>query len=258
MSQNPLGDCVVRAVLVGYRSDVILLASRTQADSPNIGTIVLHPTGNSPGGTVSATSLAAPKNAQKAFAKGMEAIKDKKHEDAAGDFEMAVHLYPPYAEAWYELGTAQAALNQPADARKSYDTALSIDPNFTPTYMKIAQMEEQARNWKALADITSQLLKIAPDSDPLAYLYNSAANINLKEFAAAEQSARQGMKLDGQHRIPKFWYILGVLLANRGDYAGAIDQYKNYLEFAPDGSDAASVRSQLAECEKLSAAAPKP
>jgi TolA-binding protein len=258
LSQNPLGDCVIRAVLVGYRSDVILLADRTQADSPNIGTIVLHPAGKSPGGTVSAASLAAPKNAQKAFAKGMDAVKDKKHEDAARDFELAVHLYPQYAEAWYELGKVQANLNDAAASRQSFETALTADPNFTPPYMKIAQLEEQARNWKALSDITAKLLKIAPDGDPVAYLYNSAANINLKDLATAEQSARAGMKLDAQHRIPKFWYILGVLLANRGDFAGAIDQFKNYLQFAPDGPDAATVSKQLEQCEKLSAAAPKP
>jgi tetratricopeptide (TPR) repeat protein len=258
MSANPLGDCVVRAILVGYRSDVILLASRTQADSPNIGTIILHRAGDSPGGTVSAASLAAPKNAQKAFSKGMDAVKDKKREEALKDFGEATRLYPQYAEAWYQLGAVQASMNEAAPSRQSYETAINVDPNFTPPYMKIAQLEEQARNWKALADITAKLIKIDPASDPLAYLYNSAANINLKDVAAAEQSARQGLKLDTQHHIPKFWYILGALLATRGDYAAAIDQYKNYLQFAPDGPDAAAVRTQMAQCEKLAAAAPKP
>lgn len=258
MSQNPMGDCVIRAVLVGYRSDVVLLADRTVADSPNIGTIVLHPAGNSPGGAVSAASLAVPKNAQKAFEKGMEAARESKHEEAAKYFQFAVHYYPQYAEAWYQLGTAQASMNLAAASRQSFETAIGADPNFAPPYMKIAQLEEAARNWKALADITAQLLKIAPGGDPMAYLYNSAANINLRDLAAAEQSARAGLKLDARHRIPKFWYILGVLLGNRGDFAGAIAQFNNYLQFAPDGPDAATVRKQLEQCQKLAAATPKP
>ena len=258
MSQNPLGDCVVRAVLVGYRSDVIVLAGHTAADNPNLGTIVLHSAGKTGSGAVTAGSLAAPKNAQKAFDKGVEAVKNKKNEEATKNFEEAVKLYPQYAEAWYELGRVQASLNQAAASRQSFDAALKADPSYTPPYMKIAQLEQQARNWTAVAEITGQLLKIAPDSDPLAYLYNSAANLNLKNVEAAEQSAREGLKHDTAHRIPKFWQILGVILANRGELAPAIEQFKNYLQFAPDGPDAASVRTQLAQCEKLAGASAPP
>jgi tetratricopeptide (TPR) repeat protein len=254
MSQNPLGDCAIHAVLVGYRSDVILLAGRTQADNPNIGTIILHPTTSSPGGPVSAASLAAPKAAQKAYEKGTEAEKNRKTAEAAKDLAEAVHLYPQYAQAWFELGNVQAAMNDAATARQSYDMALNADPNFTPPYLKIAQMEEKDKDWKGVADTTGKLIKIAPDSEPEVYLFNSAANYNLKDMAAAEASARAGIKVDTVHRIPKFWYILGVLLANRGDFAGAIDQYKNYLQYAPDGPDAATVKAQLAQVEKLAGA----
>ena len=255
MSANPLGDCAVHAVLVGYRSDVILLAGRTQADSPNIGTIILHATTNSPGGPVSAASLAAPKAAQKAYAKGAEAAKNRKNEEAAKDLAEAVHLYPQYAEAWFELGNVQARMNDAATARQSYDMAISADPNFTPPYLKIAQMEEKAKDWKSLADTTGKVIRMAPDSDPDVYLYNAAANYNLKDMAAAEASARAGIKADTLHRVPKFWYMLGALLANRGDLAGAIDQYKNYLQYAPDGPDAATVKAQLAQVEKMAGVA---
>jgi tetratricopeptide (TPR) repeat protein len=257
MSQNPLGDCAIHAVLVGYRSDVILLAGRTQSDSPNIGTIVLHPTTSSPAGPVSAASLAAPKAAQKALAKGTEAEKNRKNEEAAKDLAEAVHLYPQYAEAWYELGKVQESMNDATTARQSFDMAVNADPNFTPPYMKIALLEEKAKDWKGLADTTSKLIKIAPDSDPDVYWFNSAANYNLKDMAGAEAAARAGLKVDTMHRVPKFWYILGVLMGNRGDLAGAIDQYKNYLQYAPDGPDAATVKTQLAEVEKLAATAAK-
>jgi hypothetical protein len=257
MAANPLGDCVIRAILVGYRSDVILLEGRTQADSRNIGTIILHSTGNAPAGPVSAASLAAPKNAQKAYAKGVEAEKDRKNLEASKNLAEAVHLYPQYAEAWYELGKVQASMNDAAASRQSFDMAISADANFTPPYLKIALLDEQAKDWKGLADTTAKLIKIAPDSDAQVYLYNSAANYNLKDMAASEASARAGLKADTMHRIPKFWYILGVLLGNRGDLAGAIDQYKNYLQYAPDGPDAATVSKQLAELQKVAGAAAK-
>src|ERR1035437_5561520 len=92
--------------------------------------------------TPAAGSLAAPKNAQKAFDKGVEAVKNKKNEEAAKNFEEAVKLYPQYAEAWYELGRVQASLNQAAASRQSFDAALKADPSYTPPYMKIAQLEQ--------------------------------------------------------------------------------------------------------------------
>jgi tetratricopeptide (TPR) repeat protein len=206
---------------------------------------------------VAASSLAAPKNAQKAFAKGLEAEKaGKKNEEAARALEEAVHLYPQYAEAWCELGKVQEHMQEDAEARKSFDMALSVDASYTPPYMRIAQMDEKAKDWKGLAEITDKLIQIAPDSDPDVFLFSSAANYNLKNMAAAEQSARAGLKVDTMHRVPKFWYILGVLLANRGDLAGAIDMYKDYLQYAPDGPDAATVRKQLAEVQQM-AGAPK-
>jgi len=257
MSANPLGDCVIQAELTGYRSDVVLLASRTIADNPNIGTIVLHPTGTAPTSTVSAAALAAPKAAQKAYAKGLEAENNRKNQEAAKYLAEAVHLFPQYAEAWYEYGNVQAALHEDDNAKQSYDTAVAADPNFVPPYLKLALIYEKAKNWQALADATSKVIKLQPSIEPQVYLYNSIAEINLKDAAAAEQSAKAGVKLDTDHRIPKFWYILGVLMSNRGELGGAIEQFKNYLQFAPDGPDAAAVRGDLAQVEKMAAVAPK-
>jgi hypothetical protein len=47
-------------------------------------------------------------------------------------------------------------------------------------------------------------------------------------------------------------------MGNRGDLKGAIDMYNDYLQYAPDGPDAATVTKQLAEIQKLAGVAPKP
>jgi len=259
MSENPLGDCVVRAILVGYNSDVIRLAGRSAADSPDIGAIILHNTQKGGSTTVSAMSLAAPKNALKAFQKGSDEVKDRKPEDAVKSFQEAVKIYPEYAEAYYEMGRVQASLNQADAARASFDAAVKADPKYAPPYMTIAQMEEKSRNWKAVADVTSQLLAIDPSGYPAAYLYNSVANLNLKNTEAAEKSAREGLKADAQHANPKLWQVLGVILANRGAFPEAIEQFQAYLKFAPDGPDAASVQSYMEQCQKLAGgSAPAP
>src|SRR5438270_878992 len=73
--EQRLLDCELRARLAGYRSQSLSLANHRPMDPPDVGTILLHRMGASEGTTVSMASLAAPKDAKKAFDKGMEALK---------------------------------------------------------------------------------------------------------------------------------------------------------------------------------------
>ena len=79
--------------------------------------------------------------------------------------------------------------------------------------------------------------------------------ISLKNLDTAEKSARQGLTADTAHHFIKFDQILGVVLATKGDYAGAAEHLKAYLKLDPNGPDAEMVKKQLAELEKATGAA---
>ena len=97
-------------------------------------------------------------------------------------------------------------------------------------------------------------MKLDPFDYPQAFYYNSVANYNLQHFEVAEKSAVAAERLDTRHAIPKVSHILGLLLAIKKDYAGAAEHFKAYLKYAPTAKDAAKVRAQLAEVEKITAA----
>jgi hypothetical protein len=66
-----LANCDPRAKLAGYRSHTISLVDRRPMDNPDVGVIPLHClTGPKGGGMVSASLLAVPKDARRAFEKG--------------------------------------------------------------------------------------------------------------------------------------------------------------------------------------------
>jgi uncharacterized protein HemY len=88
------------------------------------------------------------------------------------------------------------------------------------------------------------------------YLYNSVANYNLKEFTAAEKSAREVLKLDTQHRFPLANHLLGVILARRGEFTEAAAFMKTYLQLAPGANDIDLAKKQLDEVEKFAQAGP--
>jgi tetratricopeptide (TPR) repeat protein len=253
MSDQRYRNCDLRANLPGYRSQLVSLANRRAMDSPDVGTIFLHRLGNVEGRLISAISLAAPKDARKAFEKGLDLAKKNKLDDAVKNYQKAVDVYPKYAAAWFELGKLQAAKGQADAAHQSFDAAVGADPKYLNPYLELSRLALGAKNWRELADVSGRAVKLDPFDYPQQFFLNSVANYNLQNMDAAEKSAREAEKLDTEHHYPQVSHLLGVILAQRQDYTGAADEMRNYLKFAPGATDAATVRGQLDQLEKLSA-----
>jgi tetratricopeptide (TPR) repeat protein len=258
MSDQRYMNCDLRANLPGYRSQLVSLANRRAMDSPDVGTIFLHRLGNVEGRLISAISLAAPKDARKAFEKGLDLAKKNKLDDAVKNYQKAVDVYPKYAAAWFELGKLQAAKGQADAAHQSFDAAVEADPKYLNPYLELSRLALGAKNWRELADVSGRAVKLDPFDYPQQFFLNSVANYNLQNMDAAEKSARAAEKLDTEHHYPQVSHLLGVILAQRQDYAGAADEMRNYLKFAPGAADAATVRGQLDQLEKLSAQSDPP
>jgi tetratricopeptide (TPR) repeat protein len=258
ITERDLMGCELRAQLAGFRSDVVNLSGRRFMDNPDVGTIVLHRLGNVEGTTISATSLQAPKDARKAYDKGREAVRKKKWDEARKQLEKAVEMYPKYAVAWFELGMIRQQNNETEPARKAYAEALAADAKFVKPYLQLALLSAQEGKWQDVVDTTDRVLRLNPFDFPEAHYYNAIANFNVKNYEAAEKSAREVVKLDTQHRMPKANHLLGVLLANKRDYSGAAEHMKNYVQYAPNATDLDLVRKQLAEIERLSGGSPAP
>jgi tetratricopeptide (TPR) repeat protein len=244
-------NCEIRAKLAGYRSQSVMLANRRSMDDPNLGVILLHKDGDEAGTLVSANSLNAPKDSRKAYDRGLQALKKNKTEDAGKDFEKAVALYPNHAEAWFELGRIQARSGQADAARESFNASIKADPKFVGPYVQLSMLSMGARNWQELSELTDRAMRLDSFDYPQLFLFNAVANYNLHKFGAAETSLKQAIRLDTQHRFPDIQHLMGLVLALHKDYTGAAEQFRAFLKMAPDGPEAAGVRSQLAELDRL-------
>ncbi|HTS24557.1 MAG TPA: tetratricopeptide repeat protein [Bryobacteraceae bacterium] len=245
-------NCDLQAKLAGYRSQLVSLTNHRAMDNPDIGTILLHRMSATEGTTVSAASLAAPKDARKAFDKGEEAARKKKWDEAEKSFQKAVDLYPGYAAAWYELGRLQANA-APDTARISFECAMKADPKYAAPYADLAMIEVQAKKWKEVVSLTDRGIRLDAFDYPELFFYNAVANYYLKNSAVAEKNVRQAVKLDSRHHYPQTAYLLGLLLIQRQDYAGAAEQIQTYLKLAPDADDAPAAKQKLEQLAKISA-----
>jgi tetratricopeptide (TPR) repeat protein len=256
--ESQLMGCDLRAVLPGFRSDTISLANHRYLDSPDVGTIVLHRLANVEGLTTSATSALAPKDARKAFEKGLEAAKKGKPDDAEKNFEKAVEVYPRYAAAWYELGRIYEQRDHLDKAREAYNQSLTADSKYINPYERLYMFALNEQKWEDAANLTDHVIHLNPYDFPLAFYFNAIANAQLNKLDAAERSAREAVKLDTQKQNPRSYYILGFILAQKQDFAGAADCLRTYLKEAPDSKDADAVRKQLGEIDKAAQAKAQP
>jgi tetratricopeptide (TPR) repeat protein len=250
VAERDLMGCDVQAALAGFRSDIVHLSSRRSLDDSDIGTMIMRRLANVEGSTISVTSAMAPKDAKKALERAQNFIKKEKWDDAQKELQKAVQIYPKYAVAWAELGSVQEHLNNPEAARTSFALALHVDSKLVTPYLELASLAATGQKWQEVSDYSDSALKLNPVDFPQAYLLNSMSNFYLKKMDAAEKSARTGIIHDPEHRFPKMNELLGSVLIEKQDYAGAAEQFRRYILYAPEGSDTSSARKQLADIER--------
>jgi hypothetical protein len=241
-------NCKVRASVTGFRSSEVDIAYLMRGDA-NVVTLVLHPVARIEGQTTSRTSAQAPPTARSAFDKAGRAIYKQRWEEAIKQLRKAVEIYPEYAEAWSDLGNSYAEREQTGEARGAYRRAISIDAKFVNPYLGLAQAAMHERNWQEMAEVTAVILKLNRYDFPAAYAYDAMAHLNLNELNTAEESAREGLKIDNAGDIPKLHHLLGVVLMRKHDFPVAVEHLRQYLQGAPNAPDADFVRRQLAACE---------
>lgn len=241
--------CDLRASLPGYRSDVISMSSRRNLDEPNVGTIYLHRLANVEGLTTSATAALAPKDAKKAFEKGLEAAKKAKVDEAQADYLKATGIYPRYAYAWFELGRVYEQREHIAEARDAYNKSIAADSKFVNPYERLYLLSLKEQNWEDVASTTDKIKRLNPYDFPKAVYYNAVANFQLGNWDLAEKSAREAASMDSAFQNPKIHYVLAVTLANKQDFKGAAECLRTYLK-SEAITDRERVTKLLADFEK--------
>jgi tetratricopeptide (TPR) repeat protein len=135
---------------------------------------------------------------------------------------------------------------------------MAADPKYANSYRGLAELAMQEKQWPELVEMTDQLLALNPVNYPDAWLRNALGNYYLRNFAAAEKSARQGMKIDERAQVPRLEYLLGVILIQEQQYPEAATHIQNYLKVATLPAEIEEAQKRLADITRLSATASAP
>ncbi len=243
-------DCELWARAAGYKSSRVGLWGIGSETMVNVGTVVLHSAIPGAGFMISATTAAAPKDAQKAFRKGEEEARKGKLAAAYEKFKSAVSSYPRFALAWIALGRLQIQQQNYLGAQESFQKAVDADSRVVTPYQELSLLALKQQQWQQLDANTGRLLAIDPVSYPQYWFLNAVAKYNLHQFDEAEKSVLRAITLDTKHALPETEYLLSAVLGVKKQYDGAILHLRNYIQRNPDASNIAGARKQLAELEQ--------
>ncbi|HUI54150.1 MAG TPA: tetratricopeptide repeat protein [Bryobacteraceae bacterium] len=255
-SERDLMNCELRAVLGGFSPASVKLSGPRALEYTDVGTMILHRLADVSGFTYSVTSADAPKDARKAFEKGLELRRKNRGADAEVQFKKATAVYPRFAAAYYELGRTQTAANKNEEARKNFTAALNVDPRYVSPALELAMLSFRESTWQDAAAYGDRVTKLDPYSYPIAYYVAGMAYLQMTQPAAAEKNARELVKLDPGHKYPEGVYVLALALAQQKKYPEALQQMRSYLQLAPDGPEAPTVKRHIQRLMQLTGELP--
>jgi tetratricopeptide (TPR) repeat protein len=107
----------------------------------------------------------------------------------------------------------------------------------------LAILQAGKQRWDQVAATTDAAIARHPLQWPSLYFYNAVAKYNLRRLDEAEHSADRAAQL----QFPRAHYILGRILAAKGEFRRAAEEMAKYLELMPNATDAELVRGEIRE-----------
>jgi tetratricopeptide (TPR) repeat protein len=203
--------------------------------------------GKSDGSTISLQQLQhkVPAAAQKAFQKGEQAAAKGELDQARAHFEEAVSRDPEFADAYNELGAADARLNDLPAAATQFQKAIDLVPEHRKALPNLSIVLAKMERYHEAGQVARRALQVAPGDARLHYVLASSLlqeHGNIDEIIAHLERA----SVD----IPSARLTIAELLAQNGRPREAVRQLEDYLvAAAPSDPLRPKVEARLAQLQ---------
>ena len=203
--------------------------------------------------TVAVEQLQKTAKARAEYQQACTALRKNKSAEAEKHLGKALHDYPKYAMAWVTLGQVFATQQRMNEARDACIQGSVVDRSYVPAYLCLADIAARGHAWDEVLNLSTRALELNPSANAIAYEYHAAANLNLRNLAAAEKSGLRAVEIDRDHREPRVHFVLAQIYEAKGDSANVAAQLREYLRYADSAHDVAMVEQYLARLEPQTA-----
>ena len=155
-------------------------------------------------------------------------------QDAVNCYDYALQVNQADARLWNNLGNCYLDLGNFKDAHKSFDEAISRDPEFPEAHYSKSLAYQFSHILDKAIEQLKRAVKLKPDNK--IYLMKTVALLLGKDrFEEAENYALQFVK--HYPKLPEAHKFLSLVRYNKGDYDSAYDSYKTLMKLNPQFRD---------------------
>ena len=155
--------------------------------------------------------------------------------DSIGLWQDSAKKSPNKARVYYNLGIEYAQQKQFRNAIMEFKRSAKILPIHLPSHLMAGKIYKEEGMYKDVVSEMNIVLKLTPEKineHVDAYLELSNAYIKLGDFKKAEESVKEGLKLDPKNVM--LYNNMATILAERGLFDEAVNELKTALSFKPD------------------------
>jgi len=204
-----------------------------------------HPAG-SPVVSARESAQRIPKQALKAFERGVKFSRGGKLGQAEQEFTEALDLFPEYFQALSERGSLYIAQGRMREASQDFRHALELDPGYGPALRGRGICEFHAGRYSDAASFLEKAVVAEPNVSR-DYIFLGLAYAALDRREPARAAYRRALSLDPKGSARAHYHLASLYIReNRpGEAISELDAYLAALPEAPDREKVIALQSQL-------------
>jgi Tfp pilus assembly protein PilF len=192
-----------------------------------------------------------PKDAKKAYEKGLKSVRDNNAADAAKHLQEAISHYPEYLLALNKLGEQYLALNRLDDAQKIFERAVGVSGKYPLVRINLGIMLFNQKKYDEAIE-HFEAANTIDEKYPMSHLYlgRSLMSKTPPDLERAEKELARAVESGGKQLVYARLDLFNLNLRRQSLDKAAL-QLESYLKEAPDSPQAPQVRDMLGKIKKM-------
>jgi tetratricopeptide (TPR) repeat protein len=207
-------------------------------------------------GAPSAAASAAASKESTIFSEGVALSTAGKHAEAIEKFNAGIVANPACVECYNNIGYSHAQMKDYDKAEAAYKKAAELKPDNSTAWNGLANIYNAQRKFELAVEASQKATELSTNlSSPgggggnADAMYNQGVILwNGGKVADAKKQFEAAIQANPSHA--EAHYQLGMALVNEGNLAGAGSEFETYLKLSPDGPNAATAKSLVAQLKK--------
>ncbi len=148
--------------------------------------------------------------------------------------ELMIEAHPDNPKAYSIYGDLLYQQDEFESAREAFHKVVSLDSTIYAAWEQLLFVESELNNYESMYSESKLAIGIFPQQ-PMLYLFNALASIQMKNYEKAVETLKRGLNfvVDNNRMLEQFYSYLGDAYYQLHDYENSDEYYEKVLEINP-------------------------